>query len=230
MHAIVATAKLRSARRNPSAGSARRERGNPHGRRRRVRLDIKAVAHAFHVGIPGEIALIGLNLDLPCALQRKPLRTKRSDHSHNVENVCMPSKSSYASITSLIMSVVIEPKNTPTRQTRNNSEIAVSTRRRTAACPELDAMYLMHRNEEYANDLDNPDPRRVLHRTRDQRLSAGRVLITTHSVETARRPQSRRGTVGILLIPMLYVVFQTLREKTQRKTKVTPVPHIQPAE
>jgi hypothetical protein len=29
---------------------------------------------------------------------------------------------------------------------------------------------------------------------------------------------------------MLYVVFQTLREKTQRKTKVTPVPHIQPAE
>jgi hypothetical protein len=31
---------------------------------------------------------------------RKPLRTKRSDHSHNVENVCMPSKSSYASITS----------------------------------------------------------------------------------------------------------------------------------
>jgi hypothetical protein len=128
------------------------------------------------------------------------------------------------------MSVVIEPKNTPTRQTRNNSEIAVSTRRRTAACPELDAMYLMHRNEEYANDLDNPDPRRDLHRTRDQWLSAGRVLITTHSVETARRPQSRRGTVGILLIPMLYVVFQTLREKTQRKTKVTPVPHIQPAE
>ena len=36
--------------------------------RRRVRLDIKAVAHAFHVGIPGEIALIGLDLDLPCAL------------------------------------------------------------------------------------------------------------------------------------------------------------------
>src|SRR5262249_29189167 len=57
---------------------------------------------------------------------RKPLRTKRSDHSHNVENVCTPSKSSYASITSLVMSVVIEPKNTPTRQTRNNSEIAVS--------------------------------------------------------------------------------------------------------
>jgi hypothetical protein len=143
----------------------------------------------------------------------------------------MPSKSSYASITSLIMSVVIEPKNTPTRQTRNNSEIAVSTRRRTAACPELDPMYSMHRNEEeYANDLDNPDPRRDLHRTRDQWLPAGRVLTTRHSVETARRPQSRRGTVGILLIPMLYVVFQTLREKTQRKTKVTPVPHIQPAE
>jgi hypothetical protein len=38
-------------------------------RRRRVRLDIEAVAHAFHVGIPGEIAVIGLNLDLPRALQ-----------------------------------------------------------------------------------------------------------------------------------------------------------------
>jgi hypothetical protein len=44
--------------------------------------------------------------------------------------------------------------------------------------PELDPMYPMHRNEEYANDLDNPDPRRDLHRTRDQRLSAGRVLIS----------------------------------------------------
>jgi hypothetical protein len=61
--------------------------------------------------------------------------------------------------------------------------------------PELDPMYLMHRNEEYANDLDNPDPRRDLHRTRDQRLPAGRVLITTHSVETARRPQSRRASI-----------------------------------
>src|SRR5262249_19885677 len=37
--------------------------------RRCIRLDIKAVAHAFHVGIPRETALIGLNLDLPCALQ-----------------------------------------------------------------------------------------------------------------------------------------------------------------
>jgi hypothetical protein len=61
--------------------------------------------------------------------------------------------------------------------------------------PELDPMYPMHRNEEYANDLDNPDPRRDLHRTRDQRLPAGRVLITTHSVETARRPQSRRASI-----------------------------------
>jgi HAE1 family hydrophobic/amphiphilic exporter-1 len=38
------------------------------------------------------------------------------------------------------------------------------------------------------------------------------------------------SSVGILLIPMLYVVFQTLREKTQRKTKLTPAPHVQPAE
>jgi multidrug efflux pump subunit AcrB len=38
------------------------------------------------------------------------------------------------------------------------------------------------------------------------------------------------STVGIFLIPMLYVVFQTLREKTQRKSKAMPMPHMQPAE
>jgi hydrophobic/amphiphilic exporter-1 (mainly G- bacteria), HAE1 family len=38
------------------------------------------------------------------------------------------------------------------------------------------------------------------------------------------------STVGIFLIPMLYVVFQTLREKTQRKSKAMPMPHAQPAE
>ena len=38
------------------------------------------------------------------------------------------------------------------------------------------------------------------------------------------------STIGIFLIPMLYVVFQTLREKTQRKAKAAPMPHIQPAE
>jgi HAE1 family hydrophobic/amphiphilic exporter-1 len=38
------------------------------------------------------------------------------------------------------------------------------------------------------------------------------------------------STVGIFLIPMLYVVFQTLREKTQRKSKLTSPPHVQPAE
>jgi len=37
------------------------------------------------------------------------------------------------------------------------------------------------------------------------------------------------STVGIFLIPMLYVVFQTLREKTQRKSKAMPMPHAQPA-
>jgi hypothetical protein len=65
----------------------------------------------------------------------------------------------------------------------------------SALVPRTPPMYPMHRNEDYANDLDNPDPHRDLHRTRDQRLPAGRVLITTHSVETARRPQSRRASI-----------------------------------
>ena len=38
------------------------------------------------------------------------------------------------------------------------------------------------------------------------------------------------STVGIFLIPMLYVVFQSLRERTQRKTKAVSAPHMQPAE
>jgi hydrophobic/amphiphilic exporter-1 (mainly G- bacteria), HAE1 family len=38
------------------------------------------------------------------------------------------------------------------------------------------------------------------------------------------------STVGIFLIPMLYVVFQSLREKTHSKTKAAPAPHMQPAE
>jgi hydrophobe/amphiphile efflux-1 (HAE1) family protein len=38
------------------------------------------------------------------------------------------------------------------------------------------------------------------------------------------------STVGILLIPMLYVAFQTLREKTQRKSTLEPNHHAQPAE
>jgi Cu/Ag efflux pump CusA len=38
------------------------------------------------------------------------------------------------------------------------------------------------------------------------------------------------STIGIFLIPMLYVVFQTLREKTRRKSKVTPTSLVQPAE
>jgi HAE1 family hydrophobic/amphiphilic exporter-1 len=38
------------------------------------------------------------------------------------------------------------------------------------------------------------------------------------------------STVGIFLIPMLYVVFQTFREKMQRKSKATSTPHLQPAE
>jgi multidrug efflux pump subunit AcrB len=38
------------------------------------------------------------------------------------------------------------------------------------------------------------------------------------------------STFGIFLIPMLYVMFQTLREKTQRKSKATPTPPVQPTE
>jgi multidrug efflux pump subunit AcrB len=38
------------------------------------------------------------------------------------------------------------------------------------------------------------------------------------------------STIGILLIPTLYVVFQTLREKTQRKCKATATLLVQPAE
>jgi len=38
------------------------------------------------------------------------------------------------------------------------------------------------------------------------------------------------STVGIFLIHMPYVVFQSLREKTQSKTKAAPAPHMQPAE
>jgi HAE1 family hydrophobic/amphiphilic exporter-1 len=38
------------------------------------------------------------------------------------------------------------------------------------------------------------------------------------------------STVGIFLIPMLYVVFQTLRERTGRKPKGEPMLHATPAE
>jgi hypothetical protein len=43
--------------------------------------------------------------------------------------------------------------------------------------------------------LDNSHTRGNLHRTRNQQLPAGRILIATHSVETARRPQSRRASI-----------------------------------
>src|SRR5262245_53171717 len=38
-------------------------------RRPRVRLDIKAVTHALQIGIPGNITVICVSLDLLCALQ-----------------------------------------------------------------------------------------------------------------------------------------------------------------
>ena len=37
------------------------------------------------------------------------------------------------------------------------------------------------------------------------------------------------STIGIVLIPMLYVVFQTLRERGKGKTKAEPMPHAQAA-
>src|SRR5262249_33083757 len=52
-----------------SRGSARGDSATIRTRRRHLRLDIKAVPHALHVGIPGGIAVIGVSLDLPCALQ-----------------------------------------------------------------------------------------------------------------------------------------------------------------
>ena len=41
--------------------------------------------------------------------------------------------------------------------------------------------------------LDNSHTRGDLHRTRNQRLPAGRVLIQTHPIGIARRPASRRA-------------------------------------
>jgi HAE1 family hydrophobic/amphiphilic exporter-1 len=38
------------------------------------------------------------------------------------------------------------------------------------------------------------------------------------------------STIGIFLIPMLYVAFQTLRERTQRKPLGAPAPHAEAAE
>jgi HAE1 family hydrophobic/amphiphilic exporter-1 len=38
------------------------------------------------------------------------------------------------------------------------------------------------------------------------------------------------STIGILLIPMLYVAFQTLRERAQRKPQGAPAPHAEAAE
>jgi multidrug efflux pump subunit AcrB len=38
------------------------------------------------------------------------------------------------------------------------------------------------------------------------------------------------STIGIFMIPMLYVVFQRLREATQRNPKGEPILHATPAE
>jgi hydrophobe/amphiphile efflux-1 (HAE1) family protein len=38
------------------------------------------------------------------------------------------------------------------------------------------------------------------------------------------------STVGLFMIPMLYVAFQTLRERTRRKPQAVPTPHAKPAE
>jgi HAE1 family hydrophobic/amphiphilic exporter-1 len=38
------------------------------------------------------------------------------------------------------------------------------------------------------------------------------------------------STIGIFLIPMLYVVFQNVREKAKGRAKLAPTSHIEPAE
>src|SRR5262249_22691117 len=52
---------------------------------------------------------------------------------------------------------------------------------------------LLYGMEEEANVLDNSHTRGNLHRTRNQRLPAGRVLIQTHPIEIARRARKPGG-------------------------------------
>jgi hydrophobe/amphiphile efflux-1 (HAE1) family protein len=64
------------------------------------------------------------------------------------------------------------------------------------------------------------------------------LVWATGASEIARRSVSTpvfvgmvaASTIGIFLIPMLYVVFQTLRERAQRKPKGAPTPHAEAAE
>jgi HAE1 family hydrophobic/amphiphilic exporter-1 len=64
------------------------------------------------------------------------------------------------------------------------------------------------------------------------------LVWATGASEIARRSVSTpvfvgmlaSSTIGIFLIPMLYVVFQTIRERTRRKPQGTPTPHADAAE
>jgi hydrophobe/amphiphile efflux-1 (HAE1) family protein len=64
------------------------------------------------------------------------------------------------------------------------------------------------------------------------------LVWATGASEIARRSVSTpvfagmlaASTIGIFMIPMLYVAFQTLRERTQRKPQAAPTPRAEPAE
>jgi hypothetical protein len=85
-----------------------------------------------------------------------------------------------------------------------------------------------------------PDSDLVASRTASIAFIVGLApLVWAHGAsEIARRSVSTpvfvgmlaASTVGILLIPMLYVAFRTLREWRQRKPQGQPTPHAQPAE
>jgi HAE1 family hydrophobic/amphiphilic exporter-1 len=64
------------------------------------------------------------------------------------------------------------------------------------------------------------------------------LVWATGASEIARRSVSTpvfvgmlaSSTIGIFLIPMLYVAFQSLKERTHRKQQAEPAPHAEPAE
>jgi hydrophobe/amphiphile efflux-1 (HAE1) family protein len=62
-------------------------------------------------------------------------------------------------------------------------------------------------------------------------VAEGASLIARRSVSTpVFAGMLASSSIGILLIPMLFVFFQTLREGTARKPQATPAPHPNPAE
>ena len=62
-------------------------------------------------------------------------------------------------------------------------------------------------------------------------VAEGASLIARRSVSTpVFAGMLASSSIGILLIPMLFVFFQTLREKSARKPQAAPAPHPNPAE